>query len=206
MHVDYKVSLPDHDFVVANQHKLISSVYAGCSIKKNAMGKPEAVTYSGPTFIAIRSGKHSTSNASTHAEDFRSLIELESFKEVVYNESGEVKPIIMISSDGGLDENPRFPKVISNTIKHFQKNDLDVIIVFTNAPCRTAFNRVERRMEEELSKELAGLVLPHDSCGTHLMIIVDVLSIRIWKSRILVKLKKFYLKYGAIWSSTITVL
>ena len=29
MHVEYRVSLPDHDWVVAAQHKLIPSVYAG---------------------------------------------------------------------------------------------------------------------------------------------------------------------------------
>lgn len=29
MHVEYRVSLPDHDWVVAEQHKLIPSVYAG---------------------------------------------------------------------------------------------------------------------------------------------------------------------------------
>ena len=28
MHVEYKVRLPDHDFVVANKHKLMPSVYA----------------------------------------------------------------------------------------------------------------------------------------------------------------------------------
>jgi len=56
MHLEYKVTLPDHDFVVASRHKLIPSVYAGIVIKPNGLGKPEAVTYSGPTYIAIRSG------------------------------------------------------------------------------------------------------------------------------------------------------
>lgn len=37
----------------------------------------------------------------------------------------------------------------------------------TNAPGRSAFNRVERRMAP-LSHELSGLVLPHDSYGNHL--------------------------------------
>ena len=37
MHVEYKVSLPDHDFVIASQHKLIPSVYAICEIKPNEM-------------------------------------------------------------------------------------------------------------------------------------------------------------------------
>lgn len=37
----------------------------------------------------------------------------------------------------------------------------------TNAPGRSAFNRAERRMAP-LSRELAGLILPHDRYGTHL--------------------------------------
>lgn len=36
MHVEYRVSLPDHDFVIAGQHKLCPSVYAGIEIKKEA--------------------------------------------------------------------------------------------------------------------------------------------------------------------------
>ena len=51
MHVEYRVSLPDHDWVIAARHKLIPSVYAGCIIKEDAMGQPEAVTYSGTTYI-----------------------------------------------------------------------------------------------------------------------------------------------------------
>ncbi|XP_065172504.1 uncharacterized protein [Atheta coriaria] len=38
---------------------------------------------------------------------------------------------------------------------------------FTNAPGRSAFNRVERR-RAPLSRELSGLILPHDSYGNHL--------------------------------------
>lgn len=58
MHMEYKVTLPDHDFVVAAKHKLTPSVYAAIVIKPNGFGKPEAVTYSGPTYIAVRSGIH----------------------------------------------------------------------------------------------------------------------------------------------------
>lgn len=57
MHLEYKVTLPDHDFVVASKHKLTPSVYAGIVIKPDGLGKAESVTYSGPTYIAIRSGK-----------------------------------------------------------------------------------------------------------------------------------------------------
>ncbi|XP_060801623.1 uncharacterized protein LOC106141435 [Amyelois transitella] len=167
MHVEYRVSLPDHDWVIATRHKLIPSVYAGCIIKGNDMGRAEAITYSGPTYVAIRSGKHSSSTASTHAVDFNKLATLNNFKEIMRDEEGRLKPVVLISSDGGPDENPRYPKVISHAIHHFVKHDLDAIFIFTNAPGRSAFNRVERRMAP-LSRELSGLILPHDSYGTHL--------------------------------------
>jgi hypothetical protein len=48
MHMEYVVQLPDHDWVVAEGHKLIPSVYAACVLKNGN------VTYSGPTFITIR--------------------------------------------------------------------------------------------------------------------------------------------------------
>ena len=40
-------------------------------------------------------------------------------------------------------------------------------MLVTNAPVRSAFNRVERRMVK-FSKELSGVVLPHDNFGFHL--------------------------------------
>lgn len=153
MHVEYCVSLPDHDWVLAAKHKLIPSVYAGCVIKENAIGRPEAVTYTGPTYISIRSGKHSSSTASTHAEDFQKLTNLEIFREIMRDETETIKPVMMISTDGGPNENPRYPKVIAHTINHFIKYDLDIIFVFTNAPGRSTFNRVEKRMAP-LSREL----------------------------------------------------
>lgn len=45
MHLDYRVSLPDHDWVIAGRHKLRPSVYAGIVIKPNGFGNPENVTY-----------------------------------------------------------------------------------------------------------------------------------------------------------------
>ncbi|KAL4721037.1 hypothetical protein ACJJTC_012456 [Scirpophaga incertulas] len=143
MHVEYRVSLPDHDWVIATRHKMIPSVYAGCIIKGNDMGRAEAITYSGPTYVAIRSGKHSSSTASTHAVDFNKLATLNNFKEIMRDEEGRLKPVVLISSDGGPDE------------------------PMTRDIQRSAFNRVERRMAP-LSRELSGLILPHDSYGTHL--------------------------------------
>lgn len=83
------------------------------------------------------------------------------------NADGEVKPVLIISSDGGPDENPRYRKVIAHAVDHFKKYDLDAIFIVTNAPGRSAFNRVERRMAP-LSRELTGVVHSRDSFGTHL--------------------------------------
>jgi len=52
-------------------------------------------------------------------------------------------------------------------VQNFREYDLDALFVFTNAPGRSAFNRVERRMAP-LSKELSGVILPHDHFGSHL--------------------------------------
>ena len=79
----------------------------------------------------------------------------------------EIKPIGILLVDGGPDENPWFPKTIDVYIQHFKNYNLDALFVATHAPGMSTYNYVERRMVP-LSKELAGLVLPHESCGTHL--------------------------------------
>ena len=55
MHVEYRIRLPDHDWVVAEKHKLIPSVIAAVEIQRNGLGNPGVVGYSGPTYIAILS-------------------------------------------------------------------------------------------------------------------------------------------------------
>lgn len=167
MHMEYRVGLPDHDFVIAGKHKLIPSVYAGVKIEENMMGDPSAVTYSGPTFIAIRSAKHASSTAATHGNDYHGLFNVAAFDNFLKMNDQHTKPVMIITSDGGPDENPRFPKVISQAISIFKTHDLDALFWATNAPSRSAFNRVERRMAP-LSRELAGIILPHDKFGTHL--------------------------------------
>ncbi len=77
------------------------------------------------------------------------------------------KPIGVFSVDGGPDENPRYKKVIDVAIHNFLKHDLDAMFIVTNATGRSALNRAERRMAP-LSRELSGLILPHDRYGTHL--------------------------------------
>lgn len=107
MHLEYRVKLPDHDWVVAPKHKLTPSVYGAMIIKERGLGSPDAVTYSGPTYVAIRSLKHSPSNASTHAEDLKTLLNLKDFEPIVKTADKQIKPVLIISVDGGPDENPR---------------------------------------------------------------------------------------------------
>ena len=133
MHVEYRVRLPDHDWVVAARHKLIPSVYAGVIIQPNGLGRAEAVGYSGPTYVAIRSGKHSSSTAYAHALDFDRLFELDHFQELLtFGANKAVKPIFIVTVDGGPDENPRYQKVIEIAIHHFVHYDLDAFFVATN--------------------------------------------------------------------------
>ena len=142
---------------------------AGIIIKSigHSFGDPKAVGYSGPTYIAIRSAKHTTSTAYEHLQDIRQLAEIPEFAPIILTDDGSEKPIRIITCDGGPDENPRYEKTIDCAIEQFVQSNLDAIFVATNAPGRSAFNRVERRMAP-LSRELAGVLLPHDHFGSHL--------------------------------------
>ncbi|XP_042896686.1 uncharacterized protein [Parasteatoda tepidariorum] len=167
MHVEYRVKLPDHDWVVAPSHKLIPSVYALINIENNQIQKKSAVTYSGPTYITIRSAKHSSSTAYSHAADIEHIFELPAFTGFLKQNDDSVKPVGIFTVDGGPDENPRYIKVIQIAIHHFITKNLDALFIACNAPGRSAYNRVERRMAP-LSRELSGVILPHDHFGSHL--------------------------------------
>ena len=82
MGVEYGVSLTDHDWLAAAQHKFIPSVIAAIQI---------AVTFSGSTSIHIRSGKHSSSTAYLHALDFQWIVELEEFKDFSKTSDGSIR-------------------------------------------------------------------------------------------------------------------
>lgn len=57
--------------------------------------------------------------------------------------------------------------MIKVAIHHFVQHNLDAIFLATNAPGRSAYNRVERRMAP-LSKQLSGVLLEHEFFGSHL--------------------------------------
>ena len=63
---------------------------------------------------------------------------------------------MIVTEDGRPDQNSRYMKTMLCVIDYFLMYDLDAMVIATNAPGCSAFNRVEKRMAP-LSKE-----------GTHL--------------------------------------
>ena len=86
IHMEYQVTLPDHDFVVGSRHKLILSVVGDMKVVKNKYLTNDGVTYSGPTYIAIRSVKHSGSSAFHHLQDMNRARYLTEFTESFQNQ------------------------------------------------------------------------------------------------------------------------
>ena len=160
MNMNVRVRLPDHDFPVGSRHALVPSVMG-----INQINEKGQVGYSGPTYIAVRSLKHNNSSAFSHHEDLIRIVE--HFPSVFKTDDGEFKPVWVKGTDGGPDENPRFEKNIFMGCKTFQEFKLDLYIEVTNAPGLSAYNKVERKMFF-LSKELTGVLLPHDMYGSHL--------------------------------------
>ena len=118
--MEYEVRLPDHDFVMASKHKLMSSVHAAYEIQTISARSQSEISHIGPLHIAIRSIKHESSTAFTHGRDFDHVLELEEFASVAKN-GDQVKPIVLAFVDGAPNENPRFPKVLSVAIDYFRK-------------------------------------------------------------------------------------
>ena len=134
--------------------------------------KKKEVSYSGPTYITIRSGRHDSSTAESDHHDFSLLFESKDFESTM-KINGKCKPIVIISVDGksitsftidisliflfegGPDENPRYSKTLAGGVQLFKKYELDCLFVASNCPGRSAFNMVERRMAP-LSNQLAG--------------------------------------------------
>ena len=115
MHIDYEIYLSDYDFVKATKHKLTPSMYASCEFCATSLKVIPEMSYSGPTYIAICSGKHDSSSVCSHGCDIGHVLELEQFQSVA-EVGNEAKLIAKIFSDGGPDENPLFPKTLNMSI------------------------------------------------------------------------------------------
>ena len=171
MHLDYTLKLPDHQFVVAASHKLKPSVYALCTIKPTLVGFPEAVGYTGPTAIRVRSCKHDKSTSTSHLADMMDLLKGvdcgDEWKSITIDSEGNTKPVLILRPDGGPDLNPRHLKNQNAYGKLFIDLNLDALLVALHPEGWSAFNPVERRMAP-LSRELIGVIFEHQHFGKHL--------------------------------------
>ena len=73
---------------------------------------------------------------------------LDIFDDSSNNSTGDSKPVMIFTLDGGLGENPRYTKTIEYVIDYFTSQDLDVFFLAINAPGRSAFNRIKCRIVE----------------------------------------------------------
>ena len=91
------------------------------------------ITYSGPTYIAIRSGKHDSSTAYTHGRDYDQLMGLKEFNKVVKHET-VVKPVGMF-----------FVMEVQMKSQDFQKDwTLPYSILINTICCATGLNACTR--------------------------------------------------------------
>ena len=92
MHLEYKIKLPDHSFVVTPARQLIPSVYGVCEITPK-----EELSYSRNILLRIRNSEHDTSDVFTHAHD---LIKLFKSRDILQ------KQILLMETVGAQDEAP----------------------------------------------------------------------------------------------------
>ena len=65
------------------------------------------------------------------------------------------------------DKYSRYKKVIKFGIHQFIQQDLDLMVSHQMLMAEAHFNKLERKIAR-LSRELSGLILPHDDYGSHL--------------------------------------
>ena len=117
--MEHEITLPDLAYVIAPNHKLIPSVIGDMKVSKSKDLSNDAVTYSGPTYIAVRSAKHSSSSAFHHLCDMKRIRSLPEFSTSFQNDRGEDKKVMIITVDGGPDENLQYENTIHCAIDYF---------------------------------------------------------------------------------------
>lgn len=155
--------------------KLIPSVIGMYEMNANEVGRPQALTWQGPTRVYVRSAYDDSTSPATHSADLLDCFKTENPEEMkVLLDAKELgvgtrkpRPVLLVGVDGGPDENPRFPNTIAHYVHLFKELDLDLLVCSTHAPGWSAYNRVERRMAP-LSLSMCGLVLSMDKYGNHL--------------------------------------
>ena len=76
MHMEYKVTLQDQNYVIAPQCKLILTANGDMRIQEKDFSG-DAMTFSGPTYCAIQSTKHSGSSAYHQLQNMKRIRSLD---------------------------------------------------------------------------------------------------------------------------------
>ena len=142
MHLEYKVTLPDHNFPIGTKHQLISSVHpaylekdgeVSCNsptfISIAAWKVPQCGVISAPYFSVfglnteishwIKSGKHDKSCRATHPDSYERVLQLEEFPDAATTRNREVKALVLISVDEGPDEAPKNQQALAVWARQF---------------------------------------------------------------------------------------
>jgi hypothetical protein len=155
---DVRYQVPDHDFPIASNHKLIPSFYL-------LLDGPANKGVKLPCFV--RSQLFNSSSSESHSQDLMEMLEDVETKQFMVDTNGATKPVWFIIADGGPDKNPRHFKNVIQYGRLFQKLKIDYLLVRVHAPGDSKFNPVERAMSS-FSKKLVGVVLPWNQFGNHL--------------------------------------
>ncbi|CAG8626405.1 7581_t:CDS:2, partial [Dentiscutata heterogama] len=132
MKLEYQVELPDHDWVVAERHKLISSDYAVLDEQEDKYEQAEAITYS----------------AKEKLHNFTIM-------------DSQPKPMVVMISDGKPNENPCYRKTVQMIVNHFIKYNLDTIIMACYTPHQSISNSL-KTSNEELEKHNFKYIEPFE--------------------------------------------
>ncbi|EXX54950.1 hypothetical protein GLOIN_2v1766467 [Rhizophagus irregularis DAOM 181602=DAOM 197198] len=155
------VTLPDHDFPIGMQQKLIPSVY----LLINPSDTNDTFR-NGQLSIFIRPQYQVGTSSATYIIYLNSLTQDSRFDEILKID-GHIKPIWIILVDEGPNENPRHMKNIYQYCRMFCAFDLDYLSIRMHASGQSSYNPVERSMAT-LSQKLAGITLPINKYGSHL--------------------------------------
>ena len=118
--------LADHQFTYA-AGQLRTSVDSLCEIIEGLPGRKDAVKYTGPTFVNIRSTLHTKGNAVKHLEDWRRMITEcpEDAKRFIFMPDESVRPIWMFQCDAGPDHCCRNEATIASFVAFAKFVDAD---------------------------------------------------------------------------------
>lgn len=125
----------------------------------------DRLTYSGPTNLSIQFLKQDKVDSYAGFDELNFILGLDSFKPFLIQNNDDLKLTWVFTRDG--QDGPQFPTTWKAWIRFFKESNVDFIVAGCNATSIFGYHFIEQRTAT-LSKRLAGIVLLHDTYGTHL--------------------------------------